>query len=64
MAKYEYKVINIDTVSSLVEFNLDEPKSKEEARERFEAWLNSHGQEGWEFVGKGGYCYIFKRKVF
>ena len=61
MERYEYKVIDYDLVKPVVEFDQESKEDKRKAFERCEAWLNSHGEEGWELVCKGEGALIFKR---
>jgi transposase len=58
--KYEYRVIAFDKASRVTDVRPGE--DVETARKRFEDWLNKYGEQGWELVGKGDLCYVFKKR--
>jgi len=62
MEIYEYKVIDYALIQPMLGFDPNNIYEKQEAIKRFEAWLNSHGKEGWEFVGKSEETFVFKRR--
>ena len=61
MVQFEYKLILFDVVKTTVDIR--EGEKLEVTAKRFEDWLNSHGKEGWEFVGRGDNAYCFKRTI-
>ena len=60
MKQFEYKVIPYEFVKTTVDIREGETLS--DATKRVEEWLNSHGKEGWEFIGKVYDAYCFKRE--
>ena len=59
MIRFEYKVIPFELIKTTIDIR--EGERVKVAAERFEDWLNSHGNEGWEFVGRGENSFCFKR---
>ncbi|KKN16884.1 hypothetical protein LCGC14_0971460 [marine sediment metagenome] len=62
MKIFEYKVIDYELIKPMVEYSLLSEELKQVAISKYEDWLNSHGAEGWQYIGRGDQSIVFMRE--
>lgn len=60
MEKWEYSIVADPEYERIIDYP---NATKERQKTLLENWLNELGQRGWELVGRGRGCIIFKRKL-